>query len=305
MPTEQGDLNALKAQATQYLKRRDNRRALMLFESLLQRASTDSSIWLGAAECAIELGLGARALELLRDADTFLGESEREQWVNLRSEALRRFGGGQEGLAFIESWINRVSPEIASKLLLRKAAFHIGQKDTLSASASVRQAWALESEKDPSWLVSAANCAALSGEMGILADAGKRLLKSRLAPGGFCAYIFGRFYGLSVVGRILVGSVVAAFLLIPSLRPAYLAGLALLLVGALVTWWSRLVSMTLTLGALALGLAGAYGLVALAEVPGIGGALGISVLVLVLLAGFLAFVRSRRRRGSPDPGHET
>ena len=87
---ERAETEALKEEANRLLAKGDHRRALALNEAVTSIDRSDCGSWLDAAQSAMELRLGLRTLELLKEAEPLCGGTELERWVNLESEALRQ-----------------------------------------------------------------------------------------------------------------------------------------------------------------------------------------------------------------------
>ena len=295
---ERAETEALKEEANRLLAKGDHRRALALNEAVTSIDRSDCGSWLDAAQSAMELRLGLRTLELLKEAEPLCGGTELERWVNLESEALRRFGTSEEGLAFVMEWIDKVNPELTSKLLLRKAAFHIALKDIETAAECVRRAWSVGPRNESTWLVSVSNVALLTGEARIAAEAGGRLLKLQKSIGGLVVSLFGQFLAMPLPVRIPIALLLVALLLIPGLRPAYLVLLAVLVLAALVTRRAGLVSASYSLAWFVLGLSAAYALIAVASVRDVGTFLGILAVALVALGLLLLLRKARRSKGA-------
>ncbi len=243
------------------------------------------------------MSFGNRTMDLLAEPKPSYNPDERERWVNLKSEVLRRFGSSQEGIAFVEEWMQKVEPETRTILMLRKTALHLAQGEKEAASEAVRQAWATHTHADPSLMVSMANVAVLAGEMGIAAELGKRLLRSRSALAGLYLFLYAMFFSSNPILVKLPSSVgPIALLLVPSLRPLVVAVLFVLAFGALISWAQRLVALGFSLALIAIVLTVAYTLFLLASASPIGGILGALVLGAFVFGVALVLWRSRQGR---------
>ncbi|MEW6567811.1 MAG: tetratricopeptide repeat protein [Chloroflexota bacterium] len=286
----------LREDAEGHRSRRDFKRALPLYEALLRSEPSDSLAWLGAAECALELGFRERAMHLLAELKPFYSPDDSERWVNLRSEALRRFGPGAEGIAFVEQWEGRVGPETRAKLLLRKASLLVGQGRREAAAAAVREAWATCSSLDPSPLVSFSNVALMSGELTVAAEVGKKLLRTRNAIGGLYLHLFATFFrSHPLLVRLPIALALVAILLIPALRPAVLVTLAFLALGVLVSSYLRMIVLSSSLTLIALVVAATYTIFLLAEVGTLGAVVGTLLFVAIVIGTVFVLLKGRRR----------
>jgi tetratricopeptide (TPR) repeat protein len=299
MQAAQGQSEDILREAESLRGRRKFKRALALYEEVLRHEPDNVTAWLGAAECALMLKNRERALQLLGEPRPLNDTEERERWVNLRSEALRRYGDPQEGISLVEEWIGKMGAPTQAKLLVRKATFLARQRDLKAAAASVREAWAAHDSHDPRLMITFANVALLTGENGIAAEAGKRLLRSSHAVAGLYVYLFARFFAAHPLRvRLPVGLGTAALMLIPELRPALL-GLGLFLgLGILVTWGETLVMLRLSLMILAAAIGVGSLLVLLASIEPVGNALGMILFLAIVIGAFLALRRARRTNGS-------
>lgn len=297
METLQPGIEELLKQAEVLLAKRNFKQALPIYEVVLQTIPTRGAAWLGAGECALGLGLGDRALSLLAELKPFYDLGETERWVNLRSEALRRFGIRQEDIAFIDEWTERVGLDTKAKLLLRKAAFLAAHREREAASRALRQAWAISPKQDPSLMVSTANVAILSGEMSIASDVGKRLLHSRRSLAGIYLYLFGALFSSHpLLVRLPASLVLVGLLLLPSLRPVVLALLAFIVFGAVISWTQRLVALGSALAFLALLIGATYSLFLLAGTGTVGGILGVFLLAAFVIGAGVVLLREKAGR---------
>jgi hypothetical protein len=142
------------------------------------------------------------------------------------------------------------------------------------------------------------NVALLVGETRIAASVGSRLLKEHRSMGGLVLWLYSSFLSLSIAARAAIGLVVAGFLFLSSLRPAYLAIVAGLAIGALVARRARLVTTWLSLIWSCIVLAIAYLLVLLADTGKVVLALGILGAAVALVVGVIVLRRFGGRRNS-------
>lgn len=287
----------MEVHAESLLAKRDYKHALAFYERIVLSDPTRASGLLGAGECALSLGLGSRAMDLLGDSKTFNNPIDIERWVNLRSEAIRRFGRSDEGLAFVEEWMGRVGAEVQAKLMLRKAIFLLAQGDKGAAIEALKELWAEHPSRDPSFLVSVANVAMLTGNMDLTTKLGAAMARTRNAPAGFYLYLYGIFFGAHpFFVRLPLSLVMIALLLVPSLRPFGVTILFLLVVGAVISGTRRLVPLASSLALLAATLTGAFLLFVLAKINTFGPILGGLVLGVFVLGALVVAWRAWRQR---------
>ena len=296
MMTNEQVVGTMASEAERLLRRRDYRHAIVLYDSLLQQSPLSGAAWLGAAEAALEMGFGERALDLLKEPKPFYDQVQRERWVNLRSEALRRFGSSEEGIAFIAEWLNQSGPETQTKLLLRKATFHLLQKDTAKGQATTREAWESPLSRSPSVLPFAANVAFMSGLTEVAAQAGREMMRSGSRLAGLCVFLSSKFYGVRApVVRVALFLFFAAMVFVPRLQPLMIALAAALALASLITW-RRLRPFALSYAMPLVVVLAAFALLIATKLEPLGNAIGIAILLFIVGGAAVAFWRGKRAK---------
>jgi tetratricopeptide (TPR) repeat protein len=301
MEASQQAIGAMVGEGERHLRRREYRHALLLFETILKQAPSTSAAWLGAGEAALELGLGERALGLLSEAKEFYNDEERERWVDLKSEALRRFGSSEDGIAFVAQWLDKVEAGTRTRLLVRRAAFHLLQRDIPAAQATAQEAWETRAAANSAAIPSIANVAFGSGLTGIASHAGREMTRSGHALTGFFVLLSSMFWGAhALFVRVPVFLSLCALALVPPLRSVFVAMVALLAVGLLVTW-QRMRPFALSYAVPLVFALAAYGLGLAMRIRPLGDATGIAIILFMVAGAAVAFWRGRKGRPKRIP----
>jgi tetratricopeptide (TPR) repeat protein len=294
MVSEKQVASTMITEAGRLLAAKDFRHALLLYETILKQSPQLAEAWLGAAQAAMELGFGERALDLLKEQKLFYDEAQVERWVNLRSETFRRLGMYEDGIAFVDEWLDKAGPETRTKLLLRKAAFHLLRKEAPKAQAATRQAWESPFSRSPSLLHFAANMAFMSGLTGIAAQAGREMMRSGSRVAGLCVFLSSKFYGSrGPVLRVGLLLFTAGMVFVPIAQPFVLALSALLALAALVTW-RRLRPFAMSFAMPLLVVLIAVGMLVATKLERLGNAIAIAILALVVCGALVALWRGKR-----------
>lgn len=287
-------VRTMTTEARRLLTRKAYRHALLLYETILKQSPQVAEAWLGAAQAAMELRFGERALDLLREQKPFYDDAQVDRWVNLRSETLRRLGLYEAGISFVDEWLEKAGSETRTKLLLRKAAFHLLRKDAAKAQAATREAWESPFSRSPSLLHFSANMAFMSGLTGIAAQAGREMMRSGSRVAGLCVFVSSKFYGSPApVLRVILLLFIAAMVFVPSAQPLVLALSAMLALAALFTW-KRLRPFAMSYAMPLLVVLIAATMLVATKLERLGNAIAVAILALTVAGALVILWRNKR-----------
>ena len=272
-----------------------HRKALAIFEGILEARPDQQTARLGAAEACLLIGWLDRAAIHMTETPPVAPPADRDRWAILRAESLRRTGSGDQAIDFIDRWLPDVAQESKGRLLWRKAAILVASKKEKEAASAIAGAWEAGPRENRAFLLSVGTFAYFSGEFRVQKEAALRLARTGLPVAG--AYLLGLAYVASWspwLLRLPIAFLLAFSLLLPIGRYVYFAMLFVLGIGWLSGWRNNLYPVRRVCGSFLLYYTALYGVIMALRTPH--GWVWVGAALVAGLIGAFALRRLRRPR---------
>ena len=245
----------------QLMQRGQHSRAALVYETALAAEPMNLAATIGKAGALISLGELAQGEQLLLGIrqDSLAGPSQTRRYAFWQAYHAAQSGDLDRAHQLIEQWLPRLDNHGRGRLLTLAARTLLQQRKEQEGRRRIEEAWALVDKSDGPSLVWLANVAFLCHSFEVSKDATRTSLRIRASLATALLYLSSLWYRLKPFIRILVATVLLAFMFLASWGVYLFVVLeGVLLLAAFVGWRAKTGGLVVSAAGTAGGLLVAY-----------------------------------------------